>query len=113
MSLDIILQNDVCQCCQRDGEVHWQNITHNLVPMAREAEIYEVLWHPERNGITYARQLITPLAGAIRLMEADPALFRAYDAPNGWGTLGAFLPWLKELLDACKRMPNARVEVST
>lgn len=42
MSLDISL---VCLCC--NTHVFDANITHNLIPMAREAGVYEACWHPK------------------------------------------------------------------
>jgi len=99
MSLDIYLKETV----------HEQNITHNLVPMAKEAGIYDILWRPEENQIWFARQLIDPLSRAISNMEADPERFKAFDAGNGWGKYDNFLPWLQELLEACKRHPDATV----
>jgi hypothetical protein len=106
MSLDITLMR--VQPC----EVHWQNITHNLGPMAERAGLYGVLWHPEDHGIKVAVDLIAPLTKGIEAMKADPARFKALNAPNGWGTYDNFVPWLERLLSACREYPDATVEVS-
>lgn len=113
MSLDISLygpeRTEPCRCPHCDNE-HTRltcdeyfsaNITHNLNRMATAAGIYHCVWHPDEHGITKARQLITPLTGAIRTMKADPAVFKVFDAPNGWGTYRDFVPWLERLLAAC------------
>ena len=102
MSLDIYLMEPVYSA----------NITHNLTTMAKAAGIYDQLWRPEDNGIWYAGNLIDPLREAIKAMESSPTYYKTFDSDNGWGTYEDFLPWLKELLDACEANPDARVEVS-
>jgi hypothetical protein len=42
-------------------EVFEYNITHNLVPMAKVAGLYDYVWHPEGMGIYKAKGLIDPL----------------------------------------------------
>lgn len=103
MSLDISLQQ------MQMVDVHSQNITHNLAAMADEAGIYKHLWRPEEIGIETAEQLILPLRAAIIRMAADPARFIRHNAENGWGTYYQFLPWLRELLEACEENPDATV----
>lgn len=85
MSLDVYLSPNKCQHCGRADEGFWQNITHNLNKMADEAGIYGIVWRPEENGITTARQLIEPLRKAIADMKADPERFKKHNASNGWG----------------------------
>lgn len=88
------------------------NITHNLNAMAQEAGIYGVLWHPEANGITKARQLIEPLRIGLALLESDPERFKAFDAENKWGTYDQFVPWIRSYVAACEANPDAEVSVS-
>ena len=90
-------------------EVFYANITHNLGGMAHHLGIYDVLWRPEENGITVARQLIPHLSAAIIEMRQDPERYKKHDAPNGWGTYERFLPWLRKYLDACIDHPDATV----
>lgn len=94
-------------------ELFSSNITHNLGAMAGEAGIYEHCWHPERVGITKAKELIEPLTNGIKLMKQDPERFKKHNAKNGWGLYEHFLPWLKEYLAACKEHPEATVSTST
>lgn len=117
MSLDIYLTRkryisyDEGKTYTEDEEqVHWQNITHNLGKMAREAMIYDILWHPEI-GIK-AEVLIHPIEQGIQMMKDRPKHFKKFDAENGWGTYDVFLPWLEQLLEKCKEFPQAVVEVS-
>lgn len=110
MSLDIYL-TERCSACGH-ANIHNQNITHNLTDMAKEASIYKMLWCGPENGYITATQWIEPLSKAIDKMEADPNRFKKHDSPNGWGLYKHFLPWLKELLEECKKTPNANIEIS-
>lgn len=101
MSLDIYLMD----------RVHSQNITHNLASMASAAGIYELLWHPEAD--TLAEDLIKPLERAIDDMKARYDYYKNFDAENAWGTYEDFLPWLIQLLRACREHPYTSVKVST
>lgn len=85
------------------------NITHNLNVMAKEAGIYQHLWHPDELGITKARQLIAPLANGLALMTSDPERFIAFNPDNGWGSYDIFVPWIASYLNACCTYPNADV----
>ncbi len=107
MSLDVYLR-----VRQPSVGVFNANITHNLAGMAKEAGIYQHLWHPEDIGITRAWQLIEPLRTGIALMKSDPERFSKHDAENGWGTYGNFVPWVEEYLAVCERFPEAYVSVS-
>lgn len=114
MSLDVYLTFEYVA----DGEVldtvqsFSANITHNLVPMAQEAGIYQAVWTPEEIGITRAAELIPHLEAGIARMEADPSHYTRYNASNGWGLYENFLPWLKRYLMACRASPESKVEVS-
>jgi hypothetical protein len=106
MSLDIYLE-EVQPCI-----VFEANITHNLGKIAVEAHIYRKLWRPKEARVKCAGQLIKPLERAIKMMKADPARFKRHDSPNGWGLYIHFLPWLEELLAACREHPDATVKAS-
>lgn len=106
MSLDVRLT------ALREVEVFTANITHNLVKMAQEAGIYEYLWRPDECGIQTAQELIHPLSEGLKLLQADPVRFKAFDSPNGWGTYERFVPWLQRYLAACIANPDASVSAS-
>jgi len=112
MSLDVYLYTPKCEHCGLSYDLYSANITHNLADMAREAGIYGVVWHPEKNGITKAKQLIEPLTKAISDMEANPSRFEKFNSENGWGLYVNFLPWLKKYLEACIAESEASVSVS-
>ena len=124
MSLDVCLQGSLTykSCsCPRCGNEHYHdvteevfeaNTTHNLIPMADAAGIYEVLWIPEEIGITHARQLIEPLRAGLARLRASPEHFAQFNAPNGWGQYQNFVPWVAAYLEACEASPDATVTVS-
>ena len=105
MSLDVWLT------AVRRTEVFSANITHNLNRMAEEAGIYKHLWRPEELGITTAEELIEPLEAGLALLQADPARFAAFDAPNGWGRHENLVDFVRSYLAACHENPDAKVEV--
>jgi hypothetical protein len=97
---------------EETNELYWANITHNLGQMASHAGLYRALWRPEEEGWTHARDIIAPLEVGIVTLKNDPDLFKQYDSDNGWGTYEQFVPFVEEYLAACKRWPDAKIEVS-
>lgn len=91
------------------SEVCSLNITHNLKEMAEEAGIYDVVWRPEEHGIEFAHQLIEPLRVGLELLKSDPARFKEFNAPNGWGVYENLVGFVSEYLTACMQYPNAKV----
>jgi|SRR5215475_11939134 len=88
------------------------NITHNMIDMAKAADLYQCCWRPEEISITKAEQLIEPLSRGIETLKADPDKFKAFNPSNGWGDYDDFVRWLENYLAACKRYPDADVDVS-
>jgi hypothetical protein len=106
MSLDIWLEQ------VQPTTVYESNYTHNVTAMARLAEVYWCLWHPENAGINKASDLIEPIRNGLQLMRTEPERFIALDHETGWGTYDTFVPWLEKTLDACIKFPDASVRVS-
>lgn len=88
------------------------NITHNLTEMAKEAGIYYALWRPGTINCTRARDIIPMLELGLSKLKEDPEHFEQYDAENGWGTYLQFVPFVEDVLKACKENPEAIIEVS-
>lgn len=109
MSLDFYLTCSSCGAGSTDF-----NITHNLGAMAREAgspSLYEALWRPNENGWETAGDLVGILIPGLAALKAEPARFKQFDAPNGWGTYEHFVPFVEGVLEACVAAPSARVSV--
>lgn len=106
MSLDIYLQ-DV------DGSYVFEyNITHNLGKMAKEAGLYEALWHPEYLQIAEAGKLIPLIQNGILFMVQNMQHCKTLSPSNGWGTYEGLLHFAGQYLTACKNYPNAKIETS-
>ena len=96
----------------KETTVFSTNITHNLTEMAEAAGIYLALWHPERLKVVHANELIPLLEKRLAELKADPEKFRKFDSPNGWGTYDHFVPFVEEVLNACREHPGAKVRTS-
>lgn len=106
MSLDITLS------AVRRTEVYSTNITHNLGRMAAQAGIYDCLWDAQETGFKTAFDITARLETGIHYLKSNPEQFKQYNATNGWGTYDQFVPWLEELLEACKANPDAEINIS-
>lgn len=119
MSLDIRLMNkmwisyDAGATFSEDEECAYDtNITHNLGKMAGEAGIYKALWRPEELGAKYAKDIIETLEKGLIDLKARPEHFKKFNSPNGWGTYKHFVPFVSNYLQACKKYPQAIINVS-
>ncbi len=125
MSLDIYIEGQprevTCQC-ESCGNEHVAikkegfydaNITNNLIPMAKEAGIYEVVWRPAENAIQKAANLVQPLRDAIERMKSDPPRFQSLNSPNGWGMYEDLVSFLEAYLAACEANPDATFRAVT
>lgn len=106
MGLDISLEE--MQLCP----VFESSTTHNLVPMASEAGLYQCLWHPDDNGITKASQLTPLLKEGLLLLKSNPEHFKRLNPSNGWGTYDIFVDFVQECLRACLDHPEAIIKSS-
>ena len=106
MSLDVYLVDE------NDCEVYWANITHNLGKMAKEAGIYQALWRPREIPVYRAKDLIPFLENGIQKLVDAPSKYMEFNASNGWGLYENFLPWCCRYLEACRKYPEARIQVS-
>ena len=121
MSLDFYLEGDEkdheCVCREsynkhnnRYRETFFStNITHNLGPMFNEADVYKILWHGD--GMI-AGEVLPKLETALMLMRADPPRFKKHNAPNGWGLYENAVPWLAEIVAACREYPQGVLRCS-
>jgi hypothetical protein len=100
--------------------------------MAVKAGIYEALWRPyqlkenynipegdndgefkfEEENIVVASELVPVIEKGLKDLKKRPYYFRKFDSPNGWGTYDSFVRFVERYLEACKKHPKAKVEVS-
>jgi hypothetical protein len=112
MSLDFYLEMDLDTGASElyNVELYSANITHNLNKMAMEAGIYKCLWRPnELWENPTADKLIPILEEGLENLKSNPKHFKKFDASNGWGTYKDFVPFVEEVLNACKEHPKSKV----
>lgn len=106
MSLDIYLQET------QVVDVWEANITHNLARMAKEAGLYQAMWHPEELAIERAFDLVPHLQAGIVQLVSNPDRFIALNPANGWGSYDLLLSVATNYLRACRENPKATIRVS-
>lgn len=120
MSLDFYLVSqepvettcEICGCKYKDRlEFFSANITHNLGDMAEKAGIYECLWHPAEG--TKASDIVPTLRKGLTELQERPEYFKQFDSSNGYGIYDHFVPFVINVLEACKAYPDALVKTST
>jgi len=105
MSLDVTLTET------RPVDVYSANITHILVEMAKEADLYMFIWHPDEIGITEAYELIRPLTVGLNTLRGDPDRFKAFNPRNDRGSYDDLVEFVEDYLAACIKSPDADVSV--
>lgn len=120
MSLDVDLMVEQVQ----HTSVFSKNITHNLGAMAREVKyglewkgegelsLYDVLWHPDKHGFKYARDLEDLLDIGWNILLSDPEKFKKYNPENGWGTYEGLCDFVYHYRNACWDYPEAELSIS-
>ena len=88
------------------------NITHNLTELADKTGIYYSLWRPKEKGYKKAKDIISILEKGLKKLKAKPEYFEKFNAENGWGMYEHFVPFVEEVLNACKKYPNAKINIS-
>ena len=96
-----------------ETEVFSSNITHNLNKMAMVADIYIPLWRPEEKGFTKAEDVVDMIEAGLKELKSNPVKYKEYDSDNGWGLYIHFVPFVEEVLRACKEYPKATIEISS
>ena len=109
MSLSIELHVEPCPTCGHCDHSCWWNITHNLSEMASEAGVYKCLWRPDENGIKRAADMVSPLEDGLFDLKNRPEHFKQFNPDNGWGNYDGLVDFVEEVLDACRKYPDATV----
>jgi len=114
MSLTVYLYNEVQGIRVGEFEKKYMfaaNINNFIAAtIAKEAGIFNVLWHPRRNGFQYGRQIIDLLQAGLDHMQKNPEVYYAIDEKHGWGLSSEFLKWVNEYIEACKKYPDCKIE---
>lgn len=117
---------------EKEEELYWGNITHNLGVMADEAGLYEALWRPYKLFDDYnipekdydgeyeyakkhqviASDIIKVIEVGLQKMKDNPEHYKTFDSPNGWGLYINFIPFIEKYLAALKKYPESIVSIS-
>jgi hypothetical protein len=98
--------------CDGGKEVYTDNITHNLITMARECDLYLPLWRPDEIGISTASELIIPLIDGLKKLATSPDHYKQFNPENGWGNYDVLVRFVLRYIGACVEYQQAKVEVS-
>jgi len=106
--LDINLYDKHGRFIQTEN-VFCENITHNLNKMAREADLYQVMWCPEELDIEVASDAVTPLISGIQKLVHYQNEMEKLNPENGWGNFDNLLNVATNYLNAALRYPESNV----
>ncbi|MEE4419582.1 hypothetical protein [Streptomyces bugieae] len=84
------------------------NMTANVSGMWHDALGYPLA---KLDGRT-AGNAAPDLRRAVTDMELHPAIYRAMEPDNGWGSYDGALDYLRRLADACAQHPKATIRIS-
>lgn len=113
------------------NEIFEANLTHNLGKMAKECNLYNVLWRPymlfteadfgdnysaemefEDSLEIKAEQLIEPLRQGLHELKNNPEKYKKFNPENGWGTYEQLVRVVQNYLNACYEHKDAKVSIS-
>ena len=103
MSLDFHIEDS------EGNELFWENYPHNGVPMWEKAGVYDALYMSQGKPAGY---LVGKLAIGVWHFERHFAEYQELDSPNGWGRAIHALPFLCDVLNACRDHPYGTVRIS-
>jgi hypothetical protein len=110
MSLDFSLYFDIdTGNLPYSHEIFTRNITHNVGTMWRKAGVYDALYKSDNKK---ASEIIEELKKGCEDMIEHAEEYELLNPDNGWGDYEGAVYFLKDILDACKNYPNARIEIS-
>ena len=119
MSLDVMLYRkklvsfDEGKSFQDEKELVFEaNLTHNLIDMAVEAELYEAIWEPFSFCYQRAGNITDYLEYGLRQLLARPEHFKTFNPKNGWGTYENLVSFVQSYLEACNKYPRAEIFIS-
>jgi hypothetical protein len=84
-------------------------LTHNLIDMAVEAELYEAIWEPFSFCHQRAGNITDDLEYGLRQLLVRPEHFKTFNPKNGWGTYENLVSFVQRYLEACKKYPKAEI----
>lgn len=103
MSLDFYLEET------KPTEIYWKNVTHNLCPMWRKADIFDDLYESDGKK---ASEILDNLKVGLEKMLGDVMGYTKLNPENGWGDYNGAIDFLTETIKACEESPQAIIRIS-
>jgi len=86
-----------------------KGITHNLARMATEANLYVPIWLADGHK---AKDVLPELeSGYVSLCSEKKQLKKQFTPKNGFGSWEVLEEFVREMIETCKKYPNAVIEV--
>lgn len=85
------------------------NITHNVSPMWRKAEIFDELY--KSNG-KQPKEIVEQLEQGLFMMQIHSEDYKSLNPKNGWGDYKNAVQFLSEVIESCKLYPEAKIKIS-
>lgn len=114
MSYDVGLVADLGAGLVSVGDLD-ANYTYNCSGMLVEAT--KVGWPPEGLSLNdlhgwEAYDVAHVLHHALEVMQSDRSKYEAMNPENGWGDLEGWMKFLRTIIEACEKVPEAKFSVS-
>ena len=105
MSLDLYLEDNACPTCLLGDRVAEFNYTYNVSKMW-----YHVF--PASPGMVSIEEMtgrdsLPVLRKFLSAMNEDMETFRSMNPSNGWGSADGFREWIRDLIKAAEKYPDA------
>lgn len=108
MSLDFYIV-DEGKASGKEIELFSKNITHNISPMWRKAEIFDELY--ESDG-KQPKEIVEQLEQGLFMMQINSEDYKLLNPKNGWGNYEYAIKFLSQVIEACKLYPEAKIKIS-
>jgi hypothetical protein len=103
MSLDISIT------IKKEVEVFDGNATHNLIKMWEKAGIYDDLYN---SGGKKSKEILPNLLKGLSKMLKNAKGYKKLNPKNGWGNYEGAILFLKDVISACEKNPNGKINIS-
>lgn len=107
MSLDFYIV-DEGKASGKEFELFSKNITHNVTPMWRKAEIFDELY--ESHG-KQPKEIVEQLEQGLFMMQIHSEEYKLLNPANGWGNYEYAIQFLSNVIEACKLYPEAKIKI--
>lgn len=97
--------------------VYENNIYDDLAIMAKQVHLnngktlYDIIWHPYKNGIIYAKQLCILLDTSYNILKSDKPKYKQFNPKNKMGSFTGLCSFIDDYKKACLDNPESEIQV--